>query len=517
MSEGPKRSYITGIDLTSRAQAERAEARTTKSFTEPEPSLPPATVESLPDSLREAVQSIGWSKLMPVQEKAVPYLLDGRDMIVQSRTGSGKTGGFLLPLFNLLDEDLKAAQALVLSPTRELARQIHDEFDKLRGNHPFTSVLIYGGVKYEPQIKALKNGAQVIIGTPGRILDHIQQGRLVLDDLKMLVFDEADEMLSMGFYPDMLKLERYLPSSRQSCMFSATMPKRVRYLSKKFLNDPGFLSLSSGNVSVDAIEHRYYRVDRMAKDRILVRLIEMENPDSAIIFANTKRDVEYLGQFLQNYGYDADSISGDLSQRAREKVMKKIRDGRLRFLVATDVAARGIDITDLSHVIQYDLPQDPEYYVHRAGRTARAGKTGTAITLITIEEQRNLLALGQRYAIPMSQHDVPDEKDVEQRVTERLTVVLESNFRDKSNMEKERLQRFKPLVDALSAEEPELLAMLLDDLYHETLHKVTEVEDDGAPSEDDHHHNDDGGGSHGQNRSGEHKGRGRGRNHNRRR
>jgi len=517
MSEGPKRSYITGIDLTSRAQAERAEARTTKSFTEPEPSLPPATVEALPDSLREAVQSIGWSKLMPVQEKAVPYLLDGRDMIVQSRTGSGKTGGFLLPLFNLLDEDLKAAQALVLSPTRELARQIHEEFDKLRGNHPFTSVLIYGGVKYEPQIKALKNGSQVIIGTPGRILDHIQQGRLVLDDLKMLVFDEADEMLSMGFYPDMLKLERYLPLSRQSCMFSATMPKRVRYLSKKFLNDPGFLSLSSGNVSVDAIEHRYYRVDRMAKDRILVRLIEMENPDSAIIFANTKRDVEYLGQFLQNYGYDADSISGDLSQRAREKVMKKIRDGRLRFLVATDVAARGIDITDLSHVIQYDLPQDPEYYVHRAGRTARAGKTGTAITLITIEEQRNLLALGQRYAIPMSQHDVPDEKDVEQRVTERLTVVLESNFRDKSNMEKERLQRFKPLVDALSAEEPELLAMLLDDLYHETLHKVTEVEHDGAPSEDDHHHNDDGGGSHGQNRSGEHKGRGRGRNHNRRR
>lgn len=513
MSEGPKRSYITGIDLTSRAQAERAEARTTKSFTEPEPSLPPATVDTLPDNLREAVQSIGWTKLMPVQEKAVPYLLDGRDMIVQSRTGSGKTGGFLLPLFNLLDEDLMAAQALVLSPTRELARQIHEEFDKLRGDHPFSSVLIYGGVKYEPQIKALKNGAQVIIGTPGRILDHIQQGRLVLDDLKMLVFDEADEMLSMGFYPDMLKLERYLPKGRQSCMFSATMPKRVRYLSKKFLNDPGFLSLSSGNVSVDAIEHRYYRVDRMAKDRILVRLIEMENPDSAIIFANTKRDVEYLGQFLQNYGYDADSISGDLSQRAREKVMKKIRDGRLRFLVATDVAARGIDITDLSHVIQYDLPQDPEYYVHRAGRTARAGKTGTAITLITIEEQRNLLALGQRYAIPMSQHDVPDEKDVEKRVTERLTVVLESSFRDKSNMEKERLQRFKPLVDALSAEEPELLAMLLDDLYHETLHKVTSVEGDNAPADDDHHHSED----REEHRGGERKGRGRGRNHNRRR
>jgi ATP-dependent RNA helicase DeaD len=517
MSEGPKRSYITGIDLTSRAQAERAEAKTKSSFTEPDPPLPAATVETLPNTLREAVQSIGWSKLMPVQEKAVPYLLDGRDMIVQSRTGSGKTGGFLLPLFNLLDPELKAAQALVLSPTRELAKQIHEEFDRLRGDHPFSSVVIYGGVKYEPQIKALKNGAQVIIGTPGRILDHIQQGRMILDDLKMLVFDEADEMLSMGFYPDMLKLERYLPKDRQSCMFSATMPKRVRYLSKKFLNDPGFLSLSSGNVSVDAIEHRYYRVDRMAKDRILARLIEMENPDSAIIFANTKRDVEYLGTFLQNYGYDADSISGDLSQKAREKVMKKIRDGRLRFLVATDVAARGIDITDLSHVIQYDIPQDPEYYVHRAGRTARAGKTGTAITLITIEEQRNLLALAQRYSIPMTQHDVPNEKDVEQRVTERLTVVLESSFRDKSRMEKERLQRFKPLVDALASEEPELLAMLLDELYHETLHKVSQSEADDALANADEHHDDDRGGDRGSGRGGDRGGKGRGSNQKRRR
>jgi ATP-dependent RNA helicase DeaD len=509
MSEGPKRSYITGIDLTSRAQAERAEEQTKKSFTEPDPPLPAATVETLPDNLRDAVQSIGWKSLMPVQEKAIPYLLNGRDMVVQSRTGSGKTGGFLLPLFNLLDPDLKAAQALVLSPTRELAKQIHEEFDKLRGDHPFSSVVIYGGVKYEPQIRALKNGAQVIIGTPGRILDHIQQGRMILDDLKMLVFDEADEMLSMGFYPDMLKLQRYLPRDRQTCMFSATMPKRVRYLSQKFLDDPGFLSLSSGNVSVDAIEHRYYRVDRMAKDRILVRLIEMENPESAIIFANTKRDVEFLGTFLKNYGYDADSISGDLSQKAREKVMKKIRDGRLRFLVATDVAARGIDITDLSHVIQYDIPQDHEYYVHRAGRTARAGKTGTAITLITIEEQRTLLALGQRYSIPMTQHDVPDEKDVEKRVTERLTVVLESSFRDKSNMEKERLQRFKPLVDELADEEPELLAMLLDELYHKTLHKVSGRDGDDSLANDDVHHDDD--------HEGHRQDRGRGRDHKRRR
>ena len=278
----------------------------------------------------------------------------------------------------------------------------------------------------------------------------------------------------MGFYPDMLKLKRYLPEAdRQSCMFSATMPSRVRYLAGQFLNDPGFLSLSTGNVSVDAIEHRFYRVDRMSKDRILARIIEMENPESAIIFANTKRDVEYLHKFLQNYGYDADSISGDLTQAAREKVMQKIRDGKLKFLVATDVAARGIDITDLSHVLMYDIPQDPEYYVHRAGRTARAGKTGTAIILISIEEQRSLLAIGQRFAIPMTQHEIPSEDDVAQRVTDRLTVVLESTFRDRSNLEKERLQRFKPLVEELANEEPELLAMLLDDLYHNTQHKAS--------------------------------------------
>ena len=497
MSNGPRKSFIQGIDLTSRAQAERKEETIRSTMSEPKEAMPEVDIDSLRTKIREAVRSAGWDKLMPVQEQAIPYLLDGRDMIVQSRTGSGKTGGFLLPLFNLLDERQFGAQALILSPTRELARQIHEEFDRLRGDHKFSSVVIYGGVKYEGQIKALKDGAQVIIGTPGRILDHIQQGRLVLDDLRMLVFDEADEMLSMGFFPDMLKLKRYLPAKRQSCMFSATMPARVRYLSHQFLNDPVFLSLSTGNVSVDAIEHRFYRVDRMQKDRILVKIIEMENPDSAIIFANTKRDVEYLGTFLKNYGYDVDIISGDLSQAAREKVMQKARDGRCRFLVATDVAARGIDITDLSHVLMYDIPQDPEYYVHRAGRTARAGKTGTAIILITIQEQRSLLAIGQRYGIPMTQHEVPSEDDVANRVTDRLTVVLESSYRDRGNMAKERLERFLPLVENLAVEEPELLAMLLDDLYHNEVHKSKESKPSSRDDsyDDSHHHDDSDGGS----------------------
>jgi ATP-dependent RNA helicase DeaD len=294
---------------------------------------------------------------MPVQQKAIPYLLARRDVIVQSKTGSGKTGAFLLPLFELLSAEERHVQALVLTPTRELARQIYEEFERIRDKSGIEAVVIYGGVRYGPQLQALRSGVQLVVGTPGRILDHLQQGNLDLGRIRLLVLDEADEMLSMGFYPDMRQLRRYLARDRQSCMFSATMPPRVRNLAEEFLNKPGFLSLSVGNVGVNEIEHRYYRVDAMQKDRILVRLIEMENPESAIIFANTKRDVEYLGAYLHNSGYNAAIISGDLSQAARERVMSRIRAGALKFLVATDVAARGIDITDLSHVFVYDVPQ----------------------------------------------------------------------------------------------------------------------------------------------------------------
>lgn len=467
----PPNRYTTVVDLTSRAQAKKREEDAKSSFTEPDPPLKPADISTLPHTVRKAVDAAGWTSLMPVQQRAIPYLLEGRDLIVQSQTGSGKTGAFLLPLFELLSDESPGSSALIMTPTRELAKQIFSEFERIQGDSGLRATVIYGGVRYEPQIRDLKAGVQVVIGTPGRILDHIQRKNLKLNDLSMLILDEADEMLSMGFYPDMLELRRYLPKDRQSAMFSATMPPRVRHLADEFLRDPGFLSLSTGNVGVDEITHFVYKVPKMEKDRVLVRLIEMENPESAIIFANTRREVEYLGKFLNNYGFDADSISGDLSQQAREKVMKKIRDGRLRFLVATDVAARGIDIADLSHVINYDVPQDTEYYVHRTGRTARAGKTGTAIALTTIEDNRNLLAIGQRYGINMNQREAPDEEDVEKRISERLTVTLESSMRDLSNLEKERLQRFLPLVEELSREEPELLALLLDELYQETLHR----------------------------------------------
>ncbi|MFQ5571536.1 MAG: DEAD/DEAH box helicase [Rhodothermales bacterium] len=477
-SKSSENPYTQVIDLTSKAQRERSDELARSQFPEPDPQLPEATPETLPDRVRRAFEASGWTDLMPVQKRAIPYMHDGRDLIVQSRTGSGKTGAFLLPLFDVLDATRNETQALILTPTRELARQIHEEFERMKTGaseaDALRAVLVYGGVGYKLQNQGLREGGQVVIGTPGRILDHLDRRTFSLGALRVFILDEADEMLSMGFYPAMRTLKRYLPRKRQSYMFSATMPPKVRSLGSEFLHEPSFLGLSAGQISVESIEHRFYRVDR-DKDRALIRLIEMENPDSAIIFANTKRDVEYLAQFLTNYGYHVDEISGDLTQKAREQAMDRIRTGTLRFLVATDVAARGIDITDLSHVFQYDVPEDPEYYIHRTGRTARAGKAGTAITLTTLDGEHRLLGIARRYDFDLVKRDLPTAEEVSSRVAQRMVVVLEEMMRSQSNLERERLQRFIPMVEELVREEPELLAMLVDDLYHRRMHQPEDV------------------------------------------
>ncbi len=472
-------AYQSVIDLTKKAQQTRQQAATKERFQEPEPALPPAEVGDLPERLQQALTSVGWESLMPVQQRTVPYILDGSDLIVQARTGTGKTGAFLLPLFDLIDPEEKTVQALILGPTRELARQILSELDRMNAGFPedqrLDAVAVYGGVGYGPQNDAFKRGAQVVVGTPGRVLDHLDRGTLRLDGLRALILDEADEMLSMGFFPAMRKLKRHLPRDRQSYMFSATMPFKVQQVGQEFLDEPGFLSLSSGRVHIDAMAHRAYKVDPMEKDRALAKLIEMENPDGAFIFANTRREVEYLAQFLRNFGHDAAEISSDLTQKAREEVMGQLRRGELRFLVATDVAARGIDVSDLSHVFQYDVPQDREYYVHRAGRTARAGRSGVAITLVTPSDDLAMRELENKYEIGFDWRAVPTDEDVAARISERLTVLLEERMREKTNLERERLRRFVPLVGRLVAEgEPELLAMLLDDVYHESLHAADE-------------------------------------------
>jgi ATP-dependent RNA helicase DeaD len=439
--------------------------------------LPRATLTDLPEKLRQGAVQAGWTELMPVQAQAMPYLFARRDMMIQSRTGSGKTGAYLLPILDQVNPHQPTTQALVLVPTRELALQVTAEAEILGEATGVRSLAVYGGVGYGSQLSGFKAGAHLVIGTPGRILDHLLRRSLTLDHLSFLIFDEADRMLSMGFYPDMVRVQSYLPEQHVSTfMFSATFPPQVIRLGDQFLSQAGFMNLSSDHIHVTEVEHVYYMVPGMDKDRSLVRIIEIENPHSALIFCNTKARVEYVKVVLQRFGYDADELSSDLSQEAREKVMARVRKGTLRFLVATDVAARGIDLPELSHVFQYEPPEDPEAYIHRAGRTGRAGGSGTAISLVTGIERANLQRIGKRFAIQLQERPLPSDEDVERIVSERIIALLEARLRNRDRLQVERMQRFLPLAYSLGQEDDEhsegtgLLAMLLDDFYQETFH-----------------------------------------------
>ena len=282
--------------------------------------LPEATLADLPEKLRSGALQAGWTELMPVQSKAIPYLFAQQDMMIQSRTGSGKTGAYLLPILEMINPIEKMTQALVLVPTRELALQVTTEAESLGRTTGVRSIAVYGGVGYGEQLAAFEAGAHLVIGTPGRILDHLQRRSLLLENLRLLIFDEADRMLSMGFYPDMQRVESYLPGHHiSSFMFSATFPQAVIRLARQFLVNPGFMNLSSDHIHVTETEHIFYTVPGMDKDRSLVRLIEVENPSSALIFCNTKARVDYVTVVLQRFGYDADNLTSDLSQVAREK------------------------------------------------------------------------------------------------------------------------------------------------------------------------------------------------------
>ena len=435
-------------------------------------SLPEVSLGDLPPSLQKAAQDLGWTELMPVQAKAIPYLREGRDLMVQSRTGSGKTGAFLLPILERVDPAEPTCQALVLVPTRELAKQVIEDAELLARGSGVRHVAVYGGVGYGPQLDALKKGAHLVVGTPGRILDHLMRGTLSLDDLQILVFDEADRMLSMGFYPDMKQLAGYMPSRRDGFMFSATYPPSVLSLSRQFLSDPSFLSLSHGAEHVLETEHVFYEIPTMEKDRGLVRIIEIENPDSAIIFTNTKATARYVSVVLKRFGYDAEQLSADLTQKDRERVLQRAYERKLRFLVATDIAGRGIDIENLSHVILYDFPEDPESYIHRTGRTGRAGASGEAISLVDTLEKLELRGVSKKYGIDLEKRELPSDEDVQAVVAERVTALLEQKLRSLDKLVVERMQRMMPLARSLMESEDEraIIAMLLDEYYQQSLH-----------------------------------------------
>jgi len=451
----------------------------TDDLVEPDNALPQIRLEDLSEGMQKACGRAEWKELMPVQARTIPYVLAHRDLMIQSRTGSGKTGAFLLPMLDRIDPELAQCQALILVPTRELAQQVYDHAEILVPDG-IRTIAVYGGVGYGKQLEAFRAGAHLVAGTPGRVLDHLMQGNLDLQYLKMLVFDEADRMLSMGFYQDMKRVKRFLSGApRNGYMFSATFPYHVMRLAGEFLEQPDMLSLSRDHIHVTDVDHVLYFVPDMKKDRTLARLIELENPTSAIIFCNTKVEVNYVSLILKRYGYDADGLSSELKQRDREKVLTRVRQGSLRFLVATDVAARGIDIQQLSHVFQYEVPEDPELYVHRAGRTGRAGAGGKAITLAFRTEKMRVDEIKNRYGIEFEELEPPQDEEVEKVVSERLIALLEARLRERRPIDRERMRRFLPLARELSDHEDEalLVAMLLNDTYQQSLHAPVVVEE----------------------------------------
>jgi ATP-dependent RNA helicase DeaD len=406
----------------------------------------------LPEDVRQGVRDLGWSQPTPVQARVLPMMKTGADLIVQARTGSGKTGAFGLPIVCAVDTELPETQALVMAPTRELANQVATEITAMGRHRGVRTLPIYGGVGYGAQVDGLKAGAHVVVGTPGRMLDHLGAGRLHLDHVKVLVLDEADELLSLGFWPDMKEIHSYLPRERQSCLFSATIPEKVRSLSRVFLKDPEFVTLSEGQLAPSEIEHFFYVTSAQEKESNLVRVLEYEDPESAIIFCNTKDDVRFVTSYLQRRGFNADQISGDLAQAARESAMARIKAGEIRFLVATDVAARGIDISQLTHVIGYSTPDSPEVYVHRTGRTGRAGKAGVAISLVSGLDIGNFRHLQHVNKIEIAERKLPSEEDILGRIRERLQVKVEHEMRAIPERERAfKVDRLIPMVEAMAA------------------------------------------------------------------
>src|SRR3982751_3613455 len=341
----------------------------------------------LSDEILKAIDKLGFEQAAPIQAEAIPVLMSGRDVVGQSQTGSGKTAAFAIPAIEKTDPLKRVVQVLILCPTRELAVQVSEEVHKLalfkRG---ITALPIYGGQSYERQFYGLKQGAQIVIGTPGRVMDHMRRGTLRLETVKMVILDEVDVMLNMGFRDDIELILQATPKERQTVFFSATIPRPIQQLIEKYARDPQNVRMEQKALTVPTVEQVYYEVDRRYKIDLLTRLIDLHDLKLGIIFCNTKRMVDDLVDHLNAQGYSADRLHGDMNQAQRDRVMMKFRKSGLEFLVATDVAARGIDVDDVQVVFNYDLPYDPEDYVHRIGRTGRAGRSGRAISFASGRE-----------------------------------------------------------------------------------------------------------------------------------
>jgi ATP-dependent RNA helicase DeaD len=375
--------------------------------------LPTFADLNIPAPILKALKEVGYETPSPIQAATIPLLMEGRDVLGQAQTGTGKTAAFALPVLSRIDVKNPAVQALVLAPTRELAIQVAEAFQSYAAHLKNFHVLpIYGGQAYGPQLSALRRGAQVVVGTPGRVIDHLDKGTLDLSQLTTLVLDEADEMLRMGFIDDVERILQETPEQRQTALFSATMPPQIKRIANTYLNEPKEVTVAAKTTTAVNITQRYWLVAGLQKLEALTRILEAEPFDGMIIFARTKLGTEELASKLQARGFAAAAINGDLAQQQRERTIEQLKNGKIDILVATDVAARGLDVERITHVINYDVPSDPESYTHRIGRTGRAGRSGDAILFITPRERGLLKAIERATRQPVAPLTLPTIKAV---------------------------------------------------------------------------------------------------------
>jgi ATP-dependent RNA helicase DeaD len=435
----------------------------------------------------EALESKGYASPTPVQAETIPRALEGKDLVVQSRTGTGKTAAFGIPIVERIDPELKEVQAVVLAPTRELAVQVGQEVSEIGARKGVRVECIYGGDSMDRQVEGIRSGAHVIAGTPGRVLDHLRRRTLDLRNVRTLVLDEADRMLDMGFAVEMGQIMEYVPEERQTLLFSATIPLGIRGLIYHYLSDPEWVLLSEDQVYVKEVEHVYCLTPKLHKETTLYKLLELENPASSMVFCNTREETRLVCAFLTGKGLPVAMLSSDLPQRKRERVMERFRGGDIRHLVTTDVASRGIDIEDLSHVFIFSTPSSPEQYIHRAGRTGRVGRSGRAISLISAMDLMAFNRLVKRYHIEVGEISVPSDEEVEERKQERIVTRLAA---DGQTLPLEDFSEFSRIARRISEHEhrDRIVALLLRHFFQpvpepdEEPDHVSEIRDSAPPA-----------------------------------
>ena len=411
----------------------------------------------------EALNDLGYEKPSPIQAECIPHLLSGRDVLGMAQTGSGKTAAFSLPLLNNIDPDLRAPQILVLAPTRELAVQVAEamtEFSKhMRG---VNVVALYGGQRYDVQLRALRQGPQIVVGTPGRLLDHLKRGTLDLSKLSGLVLDEADEMLRMGFIEDVETIMAQIPEGHQTALFSATMPEAIRRITRRFMKEPQEVRIQSSVTTRPDISQSYWSVYGMRKNEALVRFLEAEDFDAAIIFVRTKNATLEVAEALERSGYNSAALNGDMNQALREQTLERLKDGRLDILIATDVAARGLDVERISLVVNYDIPMDSESYVHRIGRTGRAGRAGRALLFVENRERRLLRNIERTMKLTIPEAELPNAELLGKRRLEKFAAKVQQQL-ESSDLDQYRalLSQIQPVAEGEELDMETLAAALL--------------------------------------------------------